>query len=188
MIISITGPSCCGKTTFLFQLLRRWPDKICPLIFSTTRPPRSNEQDGVHYYFVEEDAFSSDTMVEQVGFGDNLYGLTSQELQKAADNSKIQIAVVNIEGAKWLKEHYGATNVFLRVPPSVSRFRLIRRDGKEVGFTRHRIDIEQGLYDFDKADIRINCGHKKWDTIIRQFTADMEPFLERNGLLPLGGF
>ena len=185
MIITLTGPSCCGKTSLLFQLLRYWPDQICSLISSTTRPPREREVEGVSYYFVDESAFDSPDMIQQVKFDGNLYGLTKQELQKTEDASKVYVAVVNIEGARWLKEHYGAINIAMRVNPSVARYRLARRDGEEAGRKRYQIDVEYGLYDFQEFDFKISCTHKKWANILRCFVTGINPFLKESMLPPL---
>ena len=104
MIVTFTGPSGSGKTSLLFKLMKRWPDKIHPIISSTSRSPRSREIEGISYYFVDRSAFDSEDMVEKVIFGDNMYGLTREELSKACASPKICIAIVDAKGSLWLKE------------------------------------------------------------------------------------
>ena len=52
----IAAPSGGGKTSLINALLRR-DDRISLSISHTTRRPRPGEQHGVHYHFVEVDAF-----------------------------------------------------------------------------------------------------------------------------------
>jgi len=54
----ISSPSGGGKTTLVSQLLECTPD-ISRVVTHTTRPPRPNEKNGVHYHFVSADEFLS---------------------------------------------------------------------------------------------------------------------------------
>ena len=47
-----TGPSGAGKGTVLGRLVKA-DDRLFFSISATTRAPRPGEQDGVHYYFLE---------------------------------------------------------------------------------------------------------------------------------------
>ena len=85
MIVTFTGPSGSGKTSLLFKLMKRWPDKIHPIISSTSRSPRSREIERINYYFVDRSAFDSEDMVEKVTFGEPLWpyqGRTQQSLRQ----------------------------------------------------------------------------------------------------------
>ena len=182
MIVTLTGPSGCGKTSLLFRLIKLWPDKIQPIISSTSRPPREREVEGENYYFVDREAFSREDMIEQVSFGGNLYGLTKQELDKAVNSNKICIAIVDKEGSLWLKEHYGAIRIIMKLAPGTSKFRLIRRDGEEAALKRHEIDKEAGLYDWDGYDISIQCRKKTMTMVTTMFVEGLKPFTKDKSL------
>lgn len=185
MIVTLTGPSGSGKTSLLFKLMKRWPDKIHPIISSTSRSPRSREIEGISYYFVDRSAFDSEDMVEKVTFGDNLYGLTKEELSKACASPKICIAIVDAKGSLWLKEHCGAIRFYIKTAPGVSRYRLNKRDGIEEARKRHQIDISEHLYESDGYDAIIRTNSKNWTKIIKQFVIAIKPYIKGNEILKL---
>lgn len=55
-IVTITGPSCAGKTTLADQLVKE--HDFVRLITTTTRPSRVGERLGVDYHFVTHDEFA----------------------------------------------------------------------------------------------------------------------------------
>ena len=57
-LIVISAPSGTGKTTVVKKLLEKDHDMVASVSF-TTRPKRDNEEDGVDYYFVEQEVFSA---------------------------------------------------------------------------------------------------------------------------------
>ena len=52
----VSAPSGAGKTSLIKALRERDPDLHLAVSF-TTRAPRPDEQDGVHYHFVDANAF-----------------------------------------------------------------------------------------------------------------------------------
>lgn len=76
-IIAVSSPSGGGKTSVVKQLLKDFPD----IVFSvsvTTRPKRSNEVNGVDYFFVNDEEFEKkikhDEFIEWERFYDYYYG------------------------------------------------------------------------------------------------------------------
>ncbi len=55
-LIILTGPSGVGKGTLLRTLLEKHPE-LYLAVSATTRPPRPDEIDGQHYYFVSRAKF-----------------------------------------------------------------------------------------------------------------------------------
>ena len=173
------------KNEPVIQTDEKWPDKIHPIISSTSRSPRSREIEGISYYFVDRSAFDSEDMVEKVIFGDNLYGLTREELSKACASPKICIAIVDAKGSLWLKEHCGAIRLYIKTSPGVSRYRLNKRDGIEEARKRHQIDISEHLYESDGYNAIIRTNGKNWTKIIKQFVIGIKPFIKDNEILKL---
>jgi guanylate kinase len=56
-LIVFTGPSAVGKYTIEKELFKDKNLDIQLSISATTRKPRSNEKDGVHYNFISEKEF-----------------------------------------------------------------------------------------------------------------------------------
>ena len=87
LTIVVSAPSGTGKSTVLARVL----EETAGLRFSvshTTRPPRSGEQDGVDYHFVERREF--ERLAEAGGFLEwaevhgELYGTSLAECERAA--------------------------------------------------------------------------------------------------------
>ena len=55
-LIVISGASGVGKGTVLGLMMQKRDDLIFS-VSATTRPPRPNEVDGVHYYFITKERF-----------------------------------------------------------------------------------------------------------------------------------
>ena len=55
-LIVISGASGVGKGTVLARMMEKRKD-LSFSVSATTRPPRPNEVDGVHYYFISRERF-----------------------------------------------------------------------------------------------------------------------------------
>ncbi len=58
LMFILSSPSGAGKTTLSRMLLAKDPE-IKLSVSATTRPPRPNEVDGVHYHFVTPEQFQA---------------------------------------------------------------------------------------------------------------------------------
>ena len=59
MVFVITGPSGVGKGTLIRLLRERIPD-LALSVSATTRSPRPGEENGSHYWFLDDDDFYND--------------------------------------------------------------------------------------------------------------------------------
>ena len=88
-------------------------------ISTTTRSPRENEKDGVHYHFVNEADFVSDiekgAFLEWAKVHNHYYGTSLKPIQKALDECKLVVFDVDVQGHKSIKSHYGtlAKSIFI---------------------------------------------------------------------------
>lgn len=117
-VVVIAGPTGSGKDSIIAELVRRYSNCV-RLITSTTRAPRPGEQNGVDYHF-----FSKERFLEELRNGniieynyrpslDTYYGTYIPELEKQLEAGKTVLAQVQIVGARYLKEHYAATTIFV---------------------------------------------------------------------------
>lgn len=99
-IITITGPTCSGKSTLARCLAER--SGIPEIMSFTTRPQRFGEVDGVHYDFVSKDqaeAYIRDgKAVQYVRLGDNIYGSTIDQVERALADCGVATIVVEPTG------------------------------------------------------------------------------------------
>jgi len=155
ILFIVSGPSGGGKTSLVREALRR----IRNLTFSvsvTTRKPRNGEVDGRDYTFVAEDAFRD--MVEEGRFAEyasvhgNLYGTPLEELEGARRSGVDMILDIDVQGARQIKEKYGA-GVFCFVLPSsfgILKGRLTERGSEKTG------DLEKRLSEAKREMEEIN--------------------------------
>jgi guanylate kinase len=137
-IVTLTGPSCAGKTT-LECLLKA--EGFVNLISTTTRPMREGEAMGINYHFVDESMFrrlvAQEAFIEHVRFGGNHYGLMVSEVRRAFEAGKDVVLVCEPEGlrqiAAWSKTQ-GAHHVAVYVdnPTEVIAARFMKRAGIDV--------------------------------------------------------
>lgn len=139
-ILVLSGPSGAGKSSLLKEVIK----DIGPCYFSistTTRPIRVGEEDGVHYYFVDEAEFKQD--IEQELFLEyaivhgNYYGTSIKPVKEALKDGKLVIFDIDVQGNATIINRLGdiATSVFIS-PPTLSelkkRLEARQTDSQEV--------------------------------------------------------
>ena len=139
MIIVLIGKSAVGKDTTLKELCK---SDFSPIVSTTTRQPRSGEQEGVQYHFVDKSTFeqmiSDNKFIEYVMFNGNYYGSCISDF----DVSKNQVIVLDPDGALALVKKYGRNNVFVVY--------MTAPDAVRKGFAKKR-----GSFDEDAWESRL---------------------------------
>jgi guanylate kinase len=155
ILFIVSGPSGGGKTSLVKEALKTFKN----LSFSvsvTTRKPREGEVDGKDYAFVSEAEFRE--MIKKGKFAEyasvhgHLYGTPLEELENARKSGVDMILDIDIQGARQIKEKYGA-GVFCFVLPSsfgILKERLIERGSEKSG------DLEKRLSEAKREMEEIN--------------------------------
>ena len=128
----ISSPSGGGKTSLINALLAHDP-RVALSVSHTTRAPRPGEQDGVHYYFVDEPAF--DRLVEQDAFleharvFDHCYGTGRAAVERQLAAGYDVLLDIDWQGARQVKAGFPSARTIFILPPSldVLRQRLVGR-------------------------------------------------------------
>lgn len=180
-IVVITAPSGAGKTTIVRKLLTQLP-YLGFSVSCTTRDKRSNEVNGVDYFFVTVDEFkgkiSADMFAEyEEVYTGKFYGTLKSEIERLWTNRKVAMFDIDVKGAVNLKKLYGedCLTIFIK-PPSIEtlRNRLTARNTESKDTLKKRIQkAEEELSyetkfdkvvvnaDFDIAYMNVkNCIHK----------------------------
>ncbi len=129
----ISSPSGGGKTTLVSQLLECTPD-VARAVTHTTRKPRPDEKNGVHYHFVSVETFHE--MVAQDGFLEyasvfgNFYGTSRKEVDSRRKHGTDVLLVIDWQGAQLVRQATAeAISIFI-LPPSIGALhaRLLSRN------------------------------------------------------------
>jgi guanylate kinase len=149
MIVTITGPSCAGKSTLEAMLNQHG---FGSAISTTTRPMRKGEIDGESYYFISREAFernaSAGAYIETVNFGGNYYGISASEMERLLATGNPIAIVIEPKGQKQIDKFCKDRNlpifsVFVDNPESVIAERFLTRLTSEVmnNASRHESEI-----------------------------------------------
>ncbi len=117
----LSGPSGVGKTTVLRRLREQAPE-LWVSVSVTTRRPRPGERDGVHYRFVDDDAFdawvANDALLEWAEYAGNRYGTPAEPVRTRLATGEPALLEIEIAGAHQVRRAVPEAHlVFLR-PPS----------------------------------------------------------------------
>ncbi len=150
----ITGPSGAGKSTIIERIKNHFNFEFS--ISHTTRLPRKEEKNGVHYYFVNESDFKSmidkNLFVEWAVVHNHYYGTSKSEVNRILNSGKDGLFDLDVQGAMSMKRIFPESIVIFIAPPSydVLKERLIKRG--EIEFdVRLRNAIEE-IYQIRKFD------------------------------------
>lgn len=124
----LSGPSGVGKSTVIQELRRAHPE-VWVSVSATTRPPRPDEVDGVHYHFLDRAEFlrraENGEFLEWAEFAGHLYGTPRAEVTRRLAEGRSVLLEIDLQGARQIRRtHPEALLVFLK-PPSWDE--LIRR-------------------------------------------------------------
>ncbi len=120
-LIVISGPSGAGKDSVVSRLLET-NKNIWLSISATSRSPRGKEEDGVDYYFLDKKDFEKkikeDYFLEYAKYTDNYYGTPKAHIIDKLNKGIDVILVIEIQGAKQIKELLPETVLIFIMPPT----------------------------------------------------------------------
>lgn len=100
LLITLTGPSCNGKTTILRHLTEHFG--LDTIVSTTTRDRRPGEVEGRDYYFISpaqsEALEQADKFAELVTFRGTRYGVTRQEMANKLSGEKLSTLILEPVG------------------------------------------------------------------------------------------
>ncbi|KAJ8534255.1 hypothetical protein K7X08_007579 [Anisodus acutangulus] len=106
--IVISGPSGVGKGTLISKLMKEFPSMFGFSVSHTTRAPRENEQNGIHYHFTDrtvmEREIKDGKFLEFASDHGNLYGTSVEAVKVVADAGKRCILDNDVQGARSVRD------------------------------------------------------------------------------------
>jgi guanylate kinase len=120
LLFVVSAPSGTGKTTVVEQLVKIVPTLEMSRSY-TSRPPRSNERDGVDYNFVSrqefEDRIARGDFLEHADVFGNYYGTGKAETEARLASGRDLVLVIDVQGARQVRDKMHGVGVFM-LPPS----------------------------------------------------------------------
>lgn len=117
----VSAPSGTGKTTVCRAIVERDPG-IEFSISHTTRPRRPGEVDGVHYHFVDSEAFAeliaADAFVEHAEYAGNQYGTSWSSIDGPLQAGRDLLLEVEVQGARQLRARRDDARLVFLLPPT----------------------------------------------------------------------
>ena len=158
-ILILSGPSGCGKSTLLKEVYKDISDYYFS-ISTTTREPRTGEENGVDYLFTSKEEFEkdiqNDDFLEYAIVHDNYYGTSLKPIKEALEQGKLVIFDIDVQGHEIVRNKLDSivTSVFITTPSlTLLEERLNARNTDSIEIIEKRINnakIEVGFFqDYD---------------------------------------
>jgi guanylate kinase len=144
-VFVVTGPSGAGKGTLIRAIGERL-DSLEVAVSATTRPQRDGEVDGREYWFLSEAEFvrriEAGELLEHVEYVGARYGTLRSELDRIADEGRVCVLELEIEGALRVQEEVpGSVTLFIAADVAELERRLRERATESSGEIQDRIAI-----------------------------------------------
>ena len=137
MIIILSAPSGGGKSSIANKLVTL-DGNIIKSVSITTRPPRSEEQEGRDYFFISQEQLANQDLLESAQIYGNIYATPKQFVLKQLNMGKDVLFDIDWQGAKQIIAKMPNTpilTIFL-MPPSMQelekRLRSRQQDSEDT--------------------------------------------------------
>ncbi|WP_419799340.1 MAG: guanylate kinase [Terasakiella sp.] len=122
LMLVLTAPSGCGKSTITQAIMKDDPS-IAVSVSATTRSPRPGEEDGIHYFFMEEGRFKekvdNQEFLEWAEVFGRFYGTPKAPVEQALSAGKDVFFDIDWQGAEQLQKNAPDDLVWICIlPPS----------------------------------------------------------------------
>ena len=174
----VSAPSGAGKTTLVSGLVAADPH-IRKSVSYTTRPPRSGEENGRDYHFVEVDEFermrARGEFLETARVHDNFYGTSRRTVEKETAGGFDVLLEIDWQGAAQIRRLKPDSVAIFILPPSIEALeKRLRGRGQDtpdviarrVGSARGEIS-HVGEFDYVIINDEFNRAAQDLISIIR---------------------
>lgn len=155
-LLILSAPTGAGKTTIARALEGARGESVGFSVSATTRPPRSNERDGVDYFFFSRADFdrrvTAGAFLEWAEYSGNLYGTLVSETDRILGAGKHVLLDIDVQGARKIRERRDDAVMVFILPPSAEVLleRLRERGTNAPGDIRRR--LERAVHELEAID------------------------------------
>jgi guanylate kinase len=169
IMVVLSSPSGAGKTTLTKKIQQKYQNfKIS--VSHTTRKPRSNEVEGVDYFFIDHAEFtkkiSNNEFYEYAKIFDNYYGTSKDSVNRLLKNNNSILFDIDWQGTQQLSKfkELKLIKIFI-LPPDKKELknRLIQRNQDNINIIAKRLKAyDDDVFhwsDYDHVIINDNLEH-----------------------------
>ena len=151
-LVVISGASGVGKGTVLGIMMKKRED-LKFSVSATTRDPRPNEVDGVHYYFVTkaqfEELIASGQMLEYSAHNANYYGTPRAQAEEKMLSGSVLLDIEPNGAGQVKKAAPDAVLVFI-MPPSMEELERRLRGRGDTPEDQIAMRMERALWEMEQ--------------------------------------
>ena len=151
-LVVISGASGVGKGTVLGIMMKKRKD-LSFSVSATTRPPRPNEIDGVHYYFVTRERFEEmirqDAFLEYDAHADNYYGTPRAQAEEKMEQGLLLLDIEPM-GAKQVKQAAPDAVLIFIMPPSRQELERRLRSRGDTSEEQMQLRLDRAAWEMDQ--------------------------------------
>lgn len=179
ILVVISGPSGVGKGTVINRLFEM-DSNLFFSVSATTRKPRQDEIDGVHYCFKSMEEFEHDIengeMLEHAMFSGNYYGTPKSTIEEKLNSGRDVVLDIEIQGARSVKRIMPEAVFIYILPPDIVELkkRLVGRHTEDEETIKLRLEAAYRelkeapeLYDFFVVNDEVDKAATKIENIIK---------------------
>jgi guanylate kinase len=138
-LLVVSGPSGVGKGTLLERVFLESGLPLVMSVSATTRSPRPNEKNGMHYHFMTDEQFQSKRKAgeflecfEVFGKG-TWYGTLRSDVELGLANGNFVVLEIDVKGANEIKKQFPeAVTIFVKPPDTDTLKKRLRGRGTET--------------------------------------------------------
>ncbi len=181
VLIALSAPSGCGKTTIAHAIMQRHPE-ILFSVSATSRPRRATEVDGKDYFFLPKEDFEqkikNNELVEWELIYGNYYGTLKREIDRALGLGNSMLFDIDVNGALSIKRQYPNDSLLIFIePPNLEELinRLKNRKTEDPETLRRRLDRvpmemeKRRLFDMCVVNDDLERAVNEVDSLIARF-------------------
>ena len=151
-LVVISGASGVGKGTVLGMMMEQRQDLFFS-VSATTRPPRPNEVDGVHYYFVTRERFeemiAAGEFLEYDEHAANYYGTPRTQAEEKMERGCVLLDI-EPKGAQQVKKAAPEALLIFIMPPSVEELERRLRGRGDTPEDQIRMRMERANWEMEQ--------------------------------------
>ncbi len=151
-LIVVSGASGVGKGTVLGKMMEKRSD-LTFSVSATTRPPRPNEVDGVHYYFVTRERFeemiAAGEFLEHDEHNENYYGTPRGQAEEKREHGHVLLDI-EPKGADQVRKAMPEAKLIFIMPPSMEELERRLRGRGDTPEDQIQIRLKRAIWEMEQ--------------------------------------